>query len=506
MSDNRTIAKNTIYLYIRMLVTMFIALYTSRVILQKLGVDDYGIYQAVGGVVGFLSFVNSALATGTSRFLTYELGQGNIIRLKRTFASTFTVHVLLAALIVLIAETIGLWFVYNKMFFSPDRFHAAIITYHISIFTVVLSLIRVPLHASIIAHEKMSFYAYISIFEAFAQLAICYLLGNGEIDKLILYALLLFAIQVSLILIYGLYCSKNFSECRYRFSYDKEILKPILSFSGWSLFANGSIALSNQGILSVLNMFFAPAVVSARAISLQVINAANLLVNNFRTAVNPQIVKSYAIGDFQGSKDLLLQSTKFSFFLMLIVTLPLFFMADPILHIWLGENVPEYTAIFMKIGIIQSLFQVFDTSFYTALYAKGSLKANALISPTCVFIVFPIIFILFKLGYSPVVLSWAYLIVFAILGLLVKPILIIKIVDYTWSDIFKVVLPCLFVGLLTVALSFWIDSLIVVNSVMSFLTELFALIVIGCIVFFWLGLDKEMRRKLLIFVGLHKRI
>lgn len=380
MSDNKRIAKNTIYLYFRMILTMLIALYTSRVILEKLGVDDYGIYNAVGGIVGFLSFLNNALATGSSRFLTFELGVGDEEKLKRIFSSLLTVHIILAGIVALIAETVGLWFLYHKMVIPPDRMQVAVYTFHISILTSVLTITQVPYNATIISHERMNVYAYASIFEVGAKLGICYLLGYGNVDRLILYAFLIFIVQAILIVFYRFYCRYHFSETKFSFIWDKSILKPILSFSGWSLFADGTTALSKQGVLILLNMFFAPAVVSARAISLQVNSAANQLVNNFRTAVNPQIVKLYAVKDLESSKKLLLFSTNVSYYLMLMISLPLFFLADPILHFWLGDNVPEYTTIFLQIVVVQSLFQVFDRSFYVPLYVKGQLKENAILT------------------------------------------------------------------------------------------------------------------------------
>ena len=450
MSDNKRIAKNTIYLYFRMILTMLIALYTSRVILEKLGVDDYGIYNAVGGIVGFLSFLNNALATGSSRFLTFELGVGDEEKLKRIFSSLLTVHIILAGIVALIAETVGLWFLYHKMVIPPDRMQVAVYTFHISILTSVLTITQVPYNATIISHERMNVYAYASIFEVGAKLGICYLLGYGNVDRLILYAFLIFIVQAILIVFYRFYCRYHFSETKFSFIWDKSILKPILSFSGWSLFADGTTALSKQGVLILLNMFFAPAVVSARAISLQVNSAANQLVNNFRTAVNPQIVKLYAVKDLESSKKLLLFSTNVSYYLMLMISLPLFFLADPILHFWLGDNVPEYTTIFLQIVVVQSLFQVFDRSFYVPLYVKGQLKENAILTSLFDFLPFPVVFVLFKIGYSPVALSWAYLISSVIIGLIVKPILIIKLVDYTWREVFSVFVPCLRVTLIAV--------------------------------------------------------
>lgn len=502
MSDNKTIAKNTIFLYIRMMVTMIISLYTSRVILQVLGVDDYGIYQAVGGIVGFLSFINSALSGGTSRFLTYELGTGNKEKLNNTFSTTLTAHVILALLVVALGETLGLWFFNTKMVIPADRFDASTVVFHLSMLTAILSIISVPYNAAIIAHEKMKVFAYIGIYEAVSKLAIVYALTMGGIDKLVLYAILLLLIQLSIFLFYVVYCKRTFLESKYKFFFiDRTLFKEIFSFSGWGLLAGGSIALNSQGILLLLNYFFAPAVVTARSISLQVYSIANQFVNNFRTAANPQIVKQLAAGNVVESHNLLLQSTKFSYYLMLILCLPICLLASPLLHLWLVE-VPEYTVPFLQLVIIQSLFQVFDTSFYTALFAKGRIRENALISPTIGLLRFPIIFVLFKMGCSPLALSWASLITFALLGCVVKPILIVKIADYTWKEILSVLNICLIVTLVAIPLPIaYYCCFDVDNNLWHAAVELILSIGAVAVSVWFLGLTKNMKQMMLATVS-----
>lgn len=448
--NSKKIAKNTIYLYVRMLVTMIISLYTSRIILKALGIDDYGTYQAVGGIIGFLTFINGALSGGTSRFLTYELGRGNKVKLINTFSTTLSVHIIIAFVVVLLGETVGLWYFHKIMVIPEGRFGAATVVFHLSMVTAVLSIISVPYNASIIAHEKMKVFAYIGVVEAVSKLGIAFTLMIGGFDKLVLYAVLLMMVQLSIFVFCVLYCRRCFEESNYHFLFiDKKLFGEIFSFSGWSLLANGSIALDNQGVLLLLNLFFAPAVVAARSLSLTIYGMANQFVNNFRTAANPQIVKMLALGDEEGSHNLLLQSTKFSFFLMLILCLPICLLASPLLRLWLVE-VPEYTVPFLQVVLIQSLFQVFDTSFYTALYAKGRIKENALISPTMEFIQFPIVYLLFYFGCSPMALSWTSLATFVILGCVIKPILIIRIADYKLSEILEVLRTCFIVSLVAV--------------------------------------------------------
>lgn len=450
-TNNRTIAKNTIFLYFKMLFTMAVSLYTSRVILDVLGIDDYGIYQAVGGVVAMLCFVNGALAVGSSRFLTFELGTGNYDKLKRTFSSLLTVHILLAIIIAIVAETLGLWFVHHKLVIPPERMEAAIIAYHFSIVTAVVNVISVPYNSSIIAHERMNVYAFMCIIEALLKLSICYCITIGGMDKLAMYAIMLCCVQIILTLLYRHYCVKRYDETHYTPLWDKGILKEVLGYSGWNLFANTALALITYGSTILLNMFYTSAVVTAMAVSNQVNGAAQQFVNSFRTAANPQIVKKYAVGDYEGSKKLLLNSTKYSFFLMLLLALPIFMVANEILNVWLKE-VPEYTTFFVRLTIVTCLFQVFDTSFYTALYAKGRIKENALFSPTVLFLLFPVVYVMFSLGWSPVCLSWGLLVAYAVLGLFVKPMLIIKIAGYKWKEITMVFLDCLKVTLIAVAI------------------------------------------------------
>lgn len=497
-NNNKTIAKNTIFLYIRMMVTMIISLYTSRVVLQVLGIDDYGIYQAVGGIVGFLSFLNGALSTGSSRFITYGLGEGNLEKLKKIFNTTLTIHVVLAVLVMIIAETAGYWFLHNKLIIPPERMTAALWVFHFSILTVFFTITQVPYNASIIAHENMKVFAYVSIIEAVSKLLIVYLLLIGDFDKLILYAILQFVISASILVFYRVYCSKKYQEVRFKLELDRPIFKEIVSFSGWSLFANSAIALNNQGVLILLNMFFSPAVVAARSISIQVEMAAYQFMTNFQTATVPQIVKRYAQGDYDGSKSLLLEMTKYSFYLMLLLAVPIYFSAEQLLSLWLVE-VPPYTVVFLQIIIIQSLFQVFDTSFYKALYAKGRLKENALLSPTCLMINFVVVYFLFKMGLSPVALSWSTVVCYAVIGLVIKPILLSKIVNYTWKDVYSAIGPCLKVAFFSLPLPFVIDlylKTLDLSTLCSFVIMVLTSLASVAGIVWIMGLTPEMRHKL----------
>lgn len=494
--NKRRIAKNTIALYIRMVISMAVGIFTSRITLEYLGVTDYGIYQSVGGVVGMISFVNAAISTGISRFITVGLGEGDMEKLKKTFSTIFTMQLLLAIVLVIIGETIGLWFLSNKLIIPAESLSAAKYAFHLSIITMFLSMMCNPFTAIIVAHEKMSIYAYMSLFDAFATLGISYSLTIvSQHYRLYLFATLLFFIGILNLLFKLFYSLKKFEETSFKIHFDKTLYHDIASFSGWSLFAALSIALNNQGVLLLLNMFFSPAVVAARAISLTVNSCANGLVGNFRFAMNPQIVKQYAAGNYNESKSLLLNSTKFSFYLMFILSLPICIGANSLLHVWL-TIVPEYTVIFLQLVVIQNLFQVFDTSFYTALYAKGDLKLNALISPTLGFLMFPITYILFRHGMSPVVLSWANVILYATLGLIVKPILIIKIANYTWREILSVFKPCILVSIVASILTIFITSCLPKDGFGGLVITSLTSLLISLPTIYLLGLTHNMRIKL----------
>lgn len=491
--NNKRVAKNTLFLYFRMLIMMCISIYTSRVVLDILGISNYGLYQAVGGIVALFSFLNAALSNGSSRFITYGLGKGNTENLRITFCTILNAHILLALLVVLLGETVGLWFVLNKMNITPNRMNAALFAFHLSIITSIVDITQVPYTATIIAHEKMGIYAYVSLMEASLKLGIVFLLPLFHFDRLESYAALLFFAQLSIALFYRFYSVRKFKECRYHFVFDKKIFKEVTSFSGWSLIGSGAHALIGQGATILLQMFFGPKIVAGRAIAQQVNMAATQFVSNFKLAANPQIVKYYAADEIQKSKDMTMNVAKFSFFLMLILALPIFVVADPLLHIWL-KVVPPYALIFLKLIVIQSLFDVIDDAFYTGLYAKGRVKENAIISPAVLALQFPIIYIGFKLGASPVLLSYSGIAASFLLSCIVKPIILHKVADYEWKELFSVFVPCfkvtLTAGTICIGLSYFFKHDFIGYGILLILT-----ILITAICILYLGLDKQLRRR-----------
>ncbi len=503
MSENtKRIAKNTLFLYFRMLFTMGVSLFTSRVVLRVLGIDDFGSYQTVGGIVALLSFVNNALTVGSSRFLTYELGTGDFKKLKDTFSTVLSVHILLSLIIAVVAETAGLWYVYNKLVVSPERLNAAVFAYHISILTSFVTITQVPYNASIVSHERMSVYAYVSIVEVSLKLAIVYLLTISTWDKLKVYAVLLCVVQFGVAMYYRLYCVRNFKECRYSLILKKDIFKDVLSYSGWNLISSTAVALCNQGVLVLINAFFSPAVVAARAVANQVNMAANQFVGNFRTAVNPQIVKQYAAKNYEESQNLLLESAKYSYYMMLLLCVPICMVAEPLLKIWLGI-VPEYAPKFLQLAVLTSLAAVFDQSFYTALSAKGQIRENAIMSPLVLFCGFGAMFLCFKLGYSPVSSAVVMLIAQSVLSFVVKPILLVKIVNYPRRRILIMFLCCLKVSFVAWPFSWLMGSVIefyLDSDLFCFIMKVLISLLIVSLTIWFVGLDALMKQKVKLFL------
>lgn len=395
--NNKRIAKNTLLLYLRTIFLMLITLYTSRVILDQLGVDDYGIYNVVGGFVAMFSVISSALSSSISRFITFELGRGDIKRLTTIFSTSVNIQLGLCSIILVLGEAIGIWFVNTRMNIPPDRIIAANWVFQCSILTFCINLISVPYNSCIIAHEKMSAFAYISILEAALKLLICYMLIVSPVDKLIAYSLLMLFVAILIRFVYGLYCARNFEECKYRICYEKEIVKEMTGFAGWSFFPNVAWIFNTQGVSVLINLFFGVALNAARGIASQVESAVMMFVRNFTTALNPQITKYYANGDKENMFLLMCRGTKFTYFLTLLMVLPLFLETEYILQLWLKE-VPTHTVIFVQLSIIGSIINNIGNTCYTACQATGNIKRYSIVVTTVGFLVFPLTWLGFKLG------------------------------------------------------------------------------------------------------------
>lgn len=462
--NNRRIAKNTIFLYVRMAIIIIVTLYTSRVILNALGVSDYGVYNVMGGVIGMLGYVNTLLAGGTSRFLTIELGKGDINKLIKTFSTTQTLCIISAGIIIFLGETIGLWFVNTHLNIDPGRMNAANWVYQCALLSSALTIIQTPFTASIISHEKMSIYAYMSIFDALIKLSIAFALTIYNHDKLKLYALLMLVANIVNIVIYRIYCIKNFKECTISLSIDKTIFPKLFSYSSWNTIGALAGVLINYGTNILLNIFFGTIINAARGIAQQVNSVIQQFYSNFQLASRPQIMKYYAQNDLQNMFNLIRNNSKYSAFLLICFIIPIGVNIDGILLLWLGQ-IPEYTAIFVKLALIQTLLSAIDAPIGMGLHSVGRMKLPNLSSACLNILAFPLTYIAFKAGGSP---TWGYIIMIIILPLvLIIDLSILK--HYTGFNIkifiIKVIIPILFAILLGITLSLLIKYLLPENHI-----------------------------------------
>lgn len=396
-ANNKRLAKNTLLLYFRMLFMMGISLYTSRVVLKVLGVEDFGIYNAVGGVVAMFGFISGPMAGATQRYLTFALGKGDIQETNKVFSTCVNIYFGVALILVFVAETIGLWFLYNKMLIPDEKMDAAFWVLQISLATTIVLLLSIPYNAAIIAHERMSAFAYISIMEAILKLVIVYAIQVTRFDNLIFYTLLLLGIQMVIRLFYTIYCQKHFEEARYRFIFDKKLTKEITSFAGWSMLGNMAAVGFSQGLNVLLNIFFGPIVNAARGIAAQVGSTVTQFVNSFQTAINPQITKAYAAGEHENLLKLINRSSRFSFYLLLLLTLPIIIETPFLLKIWLGV-VPEYTVTFVRIMLTTIWMTSLSNPIITSVLATGNIKRYQQYVGGLLLSIVPISYVCLKIG------------------------------------------------------------------------------------------------------------
>ena len=443
-SANKRIARNTIMLYVRMLLIMAVTLYSSRIVLRILGVEDYGIYNVVGGVITMLSFLTNSLGNAGSRFITYALGEGDPIKLKEVFSSVLYIHLILAFVVVILGETIGIWFVCNKLVIPPERLPAALWVYHCSIITAVLSIISAPYNAAIIAHERMSAFAYISVLESLLKLGAIIILIYISTDKLIAYAILLLIVQGCIRFLYGHYCANHFEETKTMHHWNAAQIKQIAAYAGWTV--NGYLAIIGytQGINILLNIFFGPVANAARGIAVQVQGAVMQFVSSFQTAVRPQIIKSYANLDLEHMHKLVVATSKYGFFLMLLLVFPILLCVEPILHIWLGA-VPEYTNNFVRIMLLCALLEPLKSGLIAAIHATGDIKRFQIYEGTSLLSVVPIAYILLKtLHISPEIVMITYFFIEVVTQVIRIRIVIPKI-SMRFYDYFRnVLIPLIF--------------------------------------------------------------
>lgn len=383
-----------------MLFMMAIGLFTSRVILNALGISDMGLMSVAGSVITMFTFLNATLTSGTQRFISYAIGENNAQRLRAVFKSAMTLHLLLAIIIFFLGETLGLWYVYNKLNVEPGRFQAAMWCYQLSIISTVVGMVQLPFNSALIAHEKMNIYAYMTIFDAVFKLLAAYLIQIVCFDRLIFYSILIFAAELLSTFLYNLYCRKHFTECSFSFGYDKGIFRNMLSFSGWNTL--GCLAAMGQGtgVNLIINSFCGTVVNGARGIAFQANGWVTRFVENFMVALNPQIIKSYASGDIQRMSSLVINGARFGCYLFLLLGIPLFVEIEFVLKLWLGQC-PEHTVAFMRIVMIETLFKTMGTPTVTAMHATGQMKLLNITVGSILLLIVPVSYVCFRLGLSP---------------------------------------------------------------------------------------------------------
>lgn len=417
MDSNKRIAKNTFILYIRTVITLLVSLYTSRVVLNALGVEDYGINNVVGGLVSMFSVISSSLCSSISRYLTYELGKGNQQKLQTIFRTSMNIQLGIALIVLLLGFIIGGWFLNNKMSIPDHRLYAAKWVLYCSLFSFAINLLNVPYSSSIISHEKMDAFAYISIAETTLKLIIAYAIMLASFDKLITYTCLYLVSTILVFTSYLVYCKLHFKECSYYPEIDKELLKDMTQFAGWNFFGNTAYMLNTQGVNMLINIFFGVQINAARAIGVQVQNAILQFVNNFTTAINPQITKSYASGNYDHLHKLVCLGAKYSYFLLLFFTVPVYIEAEMILQLWL-QNVPEYSVIFLRLIILGSYTMILGNTSYTAIMATGRIKHYQLIITLVGCLVFPITWYLYEMGFGVESTYYIYILIYSIIILI----------------------------------------------------------------------------------------
>lgn len=487
--NNARIAKNTLMLYIRMFVTLIVGLFTSRVILDALGIEDYGIYNLVAGFVAMFNILRSGLVSATQRFITYDLGRGDTSELNRTFSTCVIIYIAISVFAVIIAETFGMWFINNKLNIPDTRLFAAHWTFHLSLVMLIVSFISFPYNSLIISHERMNAFAYISIYEVVAKLLLTYLLFISKYDKLIVYSLLMCLVQISIPILYIFYCRKNFVESKVLWLFDKQKVKEIYSYTSWAMLGGFASVGLTQGLNVILGMFFSPIVNAARGIAVQIQGIINSFVSNFQLAMDPQIVKSYARGDYQYMQQLVFNSSKYSFYLLFLLSLPVMLETDMLLSLWLVD-IPENTSLFFRLVIITTIYDAFSNPFAKAIQATGKIRNYQLIYSTMLLIIVPISYFFLMLGFD----SYIVFVVHIVVGLFAsfaRIIIASKVTKMNLSLFKKVVLvPISFVVTLSLFISVSLKYFLYESFISSFIVLFVSLLVVLLSIFFC-GISKS---------------
>lgn len=492
-SNNKRIAKNTILLYIRMIVVMLVSLYTSRVILSTLGIMDYGIYNVVGGFVAMFGFLNNAMSLATQRFLAYEIGQKNPLMLNKIFIMSINIHFIIAIIIFLVGETIGVWILNTYLTIPLDRIIAAKYVFHFAILSLIVNIISVPYNAIIIANEKMNIFAIIGIIDVILKLIIVFIIQESNYDKLKFYSFLFLCVSLFVNTLYRIYCRSKFKESKYFLFWDKNIFKTLTNYSFWTIWGSFAWVILEQGLNILLNIFFGPIINAARGIAFQVNSLVLNFVSNFRNAVNPQIIKYYSLGKSNEMYSLAIESSKYSYFLVLLIALPIFLEIESILNLWLNKY-PEYTSIFCRLVILNTIIHTCDISIIFS--ALGKIRENQLYGSISYISILPISYLLYKIGYPPITMFIIQIIITIIVDFIINIYLLKLITGFDTKKYYKrMIIPITKVTLCSIffplLLFFTINE-----STIRLLVVVFSSIVSVILSVYFLGLDINLRNNI----------
>ena len=491
LSNNRRIAKNTVYLYLRMLITIVVSLYTSRIVLKTLGTEDFGLYNIIGGIIVLFAFLQNAMSNATQRYISYGIGAGNQERLANTFSMSMNCHFIIALVLLVLSETIGLWFVINHLNIPVGREHAAFWVYQLTVANFIIGIIRVPYNATIISYERMSFYAYMSVIEVFLKLGIVYLLLISPVDKLILYAFLMLLISILCFVIYYIYGTLKFPICRYKFSWDTDSFKKLMSFSSWSMLSGGSVLLTQQGGNILMNIYRGVLTNTAFGIANQVCLAIYGFVSNFQIAFQPQIVKLYASGNKKEQTELILRTSSFSYYLLLLICVPFFINTEQVIQLWLG-TVPEYSVEFCRWMLIYCLIDAQQGPLWMAIYATGNIKSYTIWLSALLLINLPLSWVALYIGASPV---WVFIIrdVVNLVAAVVRIIYVKSFIDFPSLQMAKsLVYKLLPTTICALVFSYYISSMMGDGLRQFIFTTVISLFITSIFVCF-IGFDKSER-------------
>lgn len=503
-AKTKRIAKNTIVLYFRMIVIMVITLYTSRIVLKALGFEDYGLYNVVGGVVALMSFLKSSMSSSTQRFLSYEMGAGNTENLKKIFSVCLTTHYMIALILLVLAETVGLWFLNTQINIPHGRETATNWIYQFSVISLCVSIVSVPYSADIISHEQMGYFAFLSILDALLKLGFSFVITYVSFDKLIVYGLLMMLVPIINIVLNWSYCYKRHPETHFNFYWDKTLFKKIFSFSGWTIWGQLAIVGSNQGTNILVNIFHSVTANAAMGVGMQVNHAITGLISNFQTAFKPQITKSYASGDFKYLNTLTTYAAKISYYLFFIVSLPILLNIDSVLNLWL-DKVPQYANSFCVIFIIASAFNAMSAPLYMNVFSTGRIRGYQITMSIAFVIELLIVYLIFKLGYS-VVIGVAVKAVLNFIVVFIRMAYAHKEVDSFsgWNYMKNVFLPLMLSTVVTFLLAFPLIN--IAHGMWQKILFTFIIVLLSVVAALFIGLKKNERKSIRNIVVKHIRI